>query len=193
MNCSLLSIVLLLLFTRPRSFYLRNFSNRSPSFPIHFVQKELRFTKKKFHSRGHAITVARTNRRIREQLQVMIGSENIKSRIKPSSFLIRFVAVEAVEVNKDFSLADVFISCFGSSVDRRQTYLWICSNLPQIQHKLNLRLSELRRVPKITFHLIDNREMHFVQEALDEVTKEAKEKHEIPWKKVPYSDQGRTA
>lgn len=140
---------------------------------------------KRFDGKSHAITVARTCKMLRGELQEIFHGNKIKSKSKPPLFLLRFISIEEVHVNDDFSSADAFIQCFGNAMEKRVVYLWICRHVKEIQHWLACRFRHLRRVPQVTFHLIDDRDQQFLQEAQLEKISTVEN---FPWKKVEFHE-----
>lgn len=119
---------------------------------------------------GMGIRQARISRSIRDELSDIICEGDIKALSYPQDDLLRSTCVTQVEVSADLSMAKVFISVIGNSVERRQVFVWLTENIGQVKYELSQRLRHMKRVPDILFKLSDNKETSELISLIDEVS-----------------------
>lgn len=102
------------------------------------------------------IKLARFARTIRDELSDILGSMDIRSNTMPDEDLFRGTSITDVEVSPDMSTAKITISVLGNSVEKRKLYLWLCDNVSQVRFSLAKRIRYIRRIPLLTFKLLDS-------------------------------------
>jgi ribosome-binding factor A len=65
-----------------------------------------------------------------------------------------FVSITAVEISKDMRYAKVFVSRFGTDLEKKETLKALVSATGFIRHELSERL-KTRRIPELSFRLDD--------------------------------------
>jgi ribosome-binding factor A len=101
------------------------------------------------------IKLARFARTIRDELSDIIATMDIRSSTMPDDDLFIGTSITDVEVSADMSTAKVTISVLGNSVEKRKLYLWLCDNVSQVRFSLAKRIRYIRRIPLLTFKLLD--------------------------------------
>jgi ribosome-binding factor A len=85
-----------------------------------------------------------------------------------------FVSVTAVEISKDMRYAKVFISRFGTDIEKKETIKALESASGYIRHELGERL-KTRRIPELNFRLDNTMEKaDKVLRIIDEIASEEK-------------------
>lgn len=114
----------------------------------------------------------------------------MRTTTMPDSFLLSSLSIDEIELNSDFSIADIYVSCYGNAVERREVYVWLCHNVDRIQYLLTQRLRFLRRVPDVVFQLVDYQEEAFMDQAFDEISKESSEEDDDApaWPSIEYEE-----
>lgn len=87
--------------------------------------------------------------KLEAQIQKLAGTL-IVTEIKDPR--VGFVTVTKVELSKDYSYADIFVSVLGGDADKAKTIAGLQSARGFIQHKVGKALS-IRSMPEIRFHL----------------------------------------
>jgi ribosome-binding factor A len=101
------------------------------------------------------IKLLRAGNTLRDELMDIIFRGEIRARASPDALLLRSITVSEVVPSSDLSFARVYVAMPGNAVERRKVFVWLCENIGQIRFSLSRRLRHWRRVPKITFRLID--------------------------------------
>lgn len=127
--------------------------------PVGFVSTKMNEIKK-----------AKTGRIIRDELIDIICNGEIKARSFPEDELLRTVSIDDVEINNDFSMAKVYLTLFGNTIQKRQIFLFLCENIGQVRFELSKRLRSFRRVPIITFAMTDTQSEAYLNQVLDEIS-----------------------
>lgn len=142
---------------------------------------------KKVDSPKYEIMKGKVTRLLFDHLTDIVCNGEVKATTMPDSFLLSSVSIDDIELNADFSLADIFISCYGTAIERREVYVWLCHNAKQIQHRLNQRLRFLRRVPQIIFQLVDAQEEAFMEQAFEEISLETQPEQPV-WEEIEFEE-----
>jgi ribosome-binding factor A len=83
-----------------------------------------------------------------------------------------FVSVTAVEISKDMRYAKVFVSRFGTDLEKKETLKALASASGFIRHELSERL-KTRRIPELNFKLDNTMEKaDKVLKIIDEIATE---------------------
>ena len=90
--------------------------------------------------------------RIEELIKRIIG-DMLLTEIKDPR--IGFTTVYRVEVSRDFSVADVFVSVIGDDVQKKKTIAGLTSAAGFIRSKVGDHI-KLRQTPEIKFHIDDS-------------------------------------
>eukprot|EP01040_Poterioochromonas_malhamensis_P009371 gene9371-10174_t len=147
-------------------------------------------TRKKFDSPRHEIAQGKVSRLLTDALTDIICGGKVRTTTMPDSFLLSSLSIDEIELNSDFSIADIYVSCYGNAVERREVYVWLCHNVDRIQYLLTQRLRFLRRVPDVVFQLVDYQEEAFMDQAFDEISKESSEEDDDApaWPSIEYEE-----
>lgn len=119
----------------------------------------------------------RVARIVRDELSDIISFGDFEAG--SSSFLVDdslllSVSISSVELNSDLSIAKVYLTIGGNSIERRKVFVWLCKHLGQLRHSLHTRLRNFKRVPTISLHLTDSVEEEFLDQAFKEISQESK-------------------
>lgn len=125
----------------------------------------------------------KVSRMLRDELTDIICTCDIKANNYPPHSLLQGVSVVDVDFGSDLSVAKVYLSVFGNSVEKRQVYVWLCNNIGQVRYSLSQRLKDLRRIPEVRFALADTQSSLYLSQILDEISIEqaklSEGKHEL--------------
>eukprot|EP01038_Epipyxis_sp_PR26KG_P015188 gene15188-20459_t len=119
-------------------------------------------------SKNNALLQGKVARLLRDELSEIICECDIKAKVYPSEKLLKGVAIADIELSGDLSMAKVYISVLGNSVEKRQVFVWLCENIGQVKFSLSKRLRSLRKVPEITFSLVDSQATFYLNDIIDE-------------------------
>lgn len=111
----------------------------------------------------------KVSRMLRDELADIIANCDIKATVYPDEALLRGVSIADIEFTADLSMAKVFLSILGNSVQKRQVYVWLCSNVGQVRYSLSQRLRELKRLPEISFSLVDTQSAFYFNDLMEEI------------------------
>jgi ribosome-binding factor A len=120
----------------------------------------------------HRIKTAKVTRLLRDELSDIITSCDIRAVVYPEDKLLQTVSIVDIELSGDFSVAKVYISVFGNSVEKRQVYVWLNENLGQVRHSLCKRMKWLRKVPAVSFALADTQASFLLNDVMDDLAKD---------------------
>ena len=110
--------------------------------------------------------VARLNSLLREEI-----SDLVQRQVKDPR-LGSFVSITAVEISKDMRYAKVFVSRYGTDVEKKDTIIALGSACGFIRHELSERL-KTRRIPELSFRLDNTMEKaDKVLRIIDEIASE---------------------
>jgi ribosome-binding factor A len=116
--------------------------------------------------------------RLEELIKRVIGDSLLKEVKDPR---IGFATVYRVEVSRDYSVADVFVSVIGDDVQKKKTVAGLNSAAGYIRHSVGKQI-KLRVAPELKFHLDDSIEkgvgMVNLLDKLEMETKSLAEKHD---------------
>lgn len=121
----------------------------------------------------HRIKTAKVTRLLRDELSDIITSCDIRATVYPEDKLLQTVSIVDIDLSNDFSVAKVYISVFGNSVEKRQVYVWLNENLGQVRHSLCKRMKWLRKVPAVSFALADTQASFLLNDVMDDLAKDA--------------------
>eukprot|EP00286_Rhodomonas_abbreviata_P001832 CAMPEP_0181291144 /NCGR_PEP_ID=MMETSP1101-20121128/1806_1 /TAXON_ID=46948 /ORGANISM="Rhodomonas abbreviata, Strain Caron Lab Isolate" /LENGTH=174 /DNA_ID=CAMNT_0023395507 /DNA_START=137 /DNA_END=661 /DNA_ORIENTATION=- len=107
-------------------------------------------------------------RLLRDELSDIISNRgNVKASVYPDDHLLQSIAIANIDFSADLSIAKVYVSLLGNSVQKRQVFVWLCDNVRQIRHSLSQRLRNLKRLPEITFRLVDTQSSFYLRDMID--------------------------
>ena len=110
--------------------------------------------------------VARLNSLFREEI-----SDLVQRQVKDPR-LGSFVSITAVEISKDMRYAKVFISRYGTDLEKKETITALESASGFIRHELSERF-KTRRIPELSFRLDNTMEKaDKVLRIIDEIASE---------------------
>lgn len=119
----------------------------------------------------------RVARILRDELTEIICTADFDSSNYPEDGLLQGLCISSIELNADLSLAKVFITVTGNSVERRQIYVYICKHIGQIRHSLHQRLRSFKRIPIVSFELSDAPSRALLDQVLDEISTSNADNH----------------
>jgi len=125
-------------------------------------------------TRDKSIAHGKVSRILKDELVDIITKADIKARNYPDLALLRGVSIPRIEFTSDVSIATVYFSIAGNSVEKRQVYVWLCNNMGQVRYSLSQRLRSLRRLPTMKFSLIDTQAQFYLSDTLDNISAEMK-------------------
>lgn len=160
-------------------FSLENKRQGATAFQIHRFQSSFKLNTPLFASRASSsksnrenprnkIKSAKVARVLRDELSDIICTCDIKAPVYPNEELLKTVSIVDIELSPDFSVAKVYITVSGNSVEKRQIYVWLSENVGQVRHTLCKRLRTLRRVPNVSFSLADTQASFYLNDIIDE-------------------------
>jgi ribosome-binding factor A len=117
---------------------------------------------------------------LRDELSDIICSLDIKSSIYPDEGLLESVSITDIDLTNDLERAKVYFSVLGNTVQRKQIYVWLNNNVGQVRYSLAQRLRNMKRVPALSFVLVDRQAENMLSDAMDEIA---------PPKIVPYMEE----
>ena len=97
----------------------------------------------------------RFSRNLRDELSDIITSSDIKANNYPEERLLRGTSIIDIEVSSDLTNVKVTLSVLGNSVEKRQVYVWLNENVGQVRYSLAKRIRNVRRIPTLSFKLMD--------------------------------------
>ncbi len=110
---------------------------------------------------------------LRDELIEMLQRGEIKSRRGFVDYrFIKFISITHIDLNSDCSTAKIFVSMLGNAFDKRKMIIWLSDHRQQVQHLLHVRLRHMKKIPRVSFHLLDAAAWH-LQNALGELEKES--------------------
>lgn len=124
--------------------------------------------------RDKTIAHGKVSRILKDELVDIITKADIKARNYPDLALLRGVSIPRIDFTSDVSIATVYFSIAGNSVEKRQVYVWLCNNMGQIRYSLSQRLRSLRRLPTMKFSLKDTQAQFYLSDTLDSISAEMK-------------------
>jgi|APHig6443718053_1056840.scaffolds.fasta_scaffold29158_3 ribosome-binding factor A len=114
--------------------------------------------------------------RLEELIKRVIG-DALMSEVKDPR--IGFASVFRVEISRDYSVADVFISVIGNETQKKKTIKGLYSASGYIRSTLGKQV-KLRVAPELKFHLDDSIEKGAgMVDLLDKLASEAHERSEL--------------
>ncbi len=110
---------------------------------------------------------------LHDELIEILQRGQIKScnRFVDNRFM-KFISITDIDLNSDCSTAKIFVSMLGNAFDKRKMIIWLSDHRNQVQHLLHVRLRHMKKIPRVSFHLLDAAAWH-LQNTLDELEKES--------------------
>ena len=144
-----------------------------------FPLKRVSYKRAPLYARGRTrddprsnIKIGRVIRVFRDELSDILTNLDVKAQIYPNEELMKTLSIVDIEMSPDYSYAKVYITVFGNSVEKRQVYVWLNENIGQVRYSLSKRLKNLRKIPQVDFHLADTQGTYFLNDELDDLSKE---------------------
>lgn len=108
------------------------------------------------HNPRSDIRRLRLCRILRDELTQIFSRGEIKSYTPAiDDTFVRFITIVNIDINSDCSVAKVFVSTLGNAFEKRKMLVWLDDHRSQIQHLLQVQLRDFKRVPRVSFHLLD--------------------------------------
>jgi ribosome-binding factor A len=110
---------------------------------------------------------------LRDELISIIKTEDFQKYTMPDEEALQTVSISSIEMNNDLSLAKIYLSVAGNSVERRKVYVWLCKHVSAIRHSLHQRLRTMKRIPFISFALSDSSTKAYFDHVFSEISTES--------------------
>lgn len=106
---------------------------------------------------------------LRDELAGVLANYEMKAAVYPPDGLLDGVTISNIEVTGDLERAKVHVTVHGNSLERARVFVWLNSHVGQIRYALAQRLRHMRRVPMLSFSLVDSQSATLFNQAMDEI------------------------
>ncbi|RYG67581.1 hypothetical protein EON64_07115 [archaeon] len=121
-------------------------------------------------SPSKSIRRLRYARILRDELAGVLANYEMQAAVYPPDELLDGVTISQIEVTGDLERAKVHVTVHGNSLERVRVFVWLNGHVGQIRYALAQRLRHMRRVPLLSFALVDSQSAALFSQAMEDIS-----------------------